>query len=93
MAMAPVMSLRPEVAKLNSSSGSVTTRPPPTISVRIYWLHDTRNANRPPTITPGRIAGRVTCRNVRRAEAPRLRACCSYSGSKLAKMPAITSVM
>ena len=74
MLIAPVTSFRPDVAKLNSSSGRVTTRPPPISRVRMYWLHETRKAKSAPTMTPGTIAGRVMYQNVLSGVAPRLRA-------------------
>ena len=57
--IAPVMSFLPEVAKLNKSRGRVITLPPPNIKVSMYWLHETKKANNPPTIIPGSIDGKV----------------------------------
>ena len=57
--IAPVISFLPDVAKLNNSNGRVITLPPPIIKVKMYWLHETKKANKPPTNIPGRIEGRV----------------------------------
>ena len=57
--IAPVMSFLPEVTKLNNSKGMVSIFPPPITKVRIYWLHETKKANKPPITTPGKTVGKV----------------------------------
>ena len=70
-----------------SSSGSVTTRPPPMSSVNRYWLHEIRKANAAAIARPGAIIGSVTRVQTASGEAPRVRACASSWTSKLAKLP------
>ena len=67
-----MISFLPDVAKLNKSKGRVKTLPPPINNVKMYWLQETKKANKPPTIIPGRIAGKVIYQKVFIGHAPKL---------------------
>lgn len=74
MAIAAVSPVLPPWSEVNSTIGSVNTRPPPTKKVSKNSFHEIKNANSAPTSTPGAIIGSVTCHSTSMGEAPSVRA-------------------
>jgi hypothetical protein len=61
--------------------GSVPERVPLMNRAMTTSSHEAMNASSAPAMTPGRISGKVTCRNARQGVAPRLKAACSSRSS------------
>ncbi len=79
--------------ELYISTGRVTIRASTSSRLTMNSFSARMNISRPPVITPGMTAGRVTVKNVASGGAPQLAAAFSSSGSRLFTEAATAQIM